>query len=64
MRSRYIEPAPPNRLRTRLIPAFLLIAALGTAACDVKVGNGDFSVGVVSGKAQDEWTAPTPSSQA
>lgn len=34
----------------------VLVAAVATAACDVNIGNGDFRVGVVSGKAQDEWT--------
>jgi putative adhesin len=46
-------------MRTRfafaLAPALIVSATL-TTACDINVGNGDFSVGVVSGKAQDEWT--------
>jgi Toastrack DUF4097 len=43
------------RRRIAVLPA-VLVAALVTAACDVNVGNGDFSIDVVSGKAQDEWS--------
>jgi hypothetical protein len=38
------------------VPALLVAAAVLTTACDIKVGNGDFSVDIVSGKAQDEWS--------
>lgn len=46
-------------MRSRRVLAALpavILAALVAGACDINVGNGDFSVGVVSGKAQDEWT--------
>jgi Toastrack DUF4097 len=34
----------------------VLVAAGVTAACDVNLGNGDFSLGVLSGQAKDTWT--------
>ncbi|MDP1568898.1 MAG: hypothetical protein Q8L86_02755 [Vicinamibacterales bacterium] len=43
----------PSRL-ARLLPLLALAAAL--AACDVSVGEGGFNVGMVSGRAQDQWT--------
>jgi hypothetical protein len=43
----------PSR-RPAAILALLLAAAAGSAACDVNVGAGDFSFGVVSGRAADE----------
>jgi DUF4097 and DUF4098 domain-containing protein YvlB len=38
-----------------LVPAILVLAVLG-AGCDVSVGEHGFSMDIVSGKAQDEWT--------
>ena len=34
----------------------LIAAALLAVACDVNVGNGEFNIGVASGRATDEWT--------
>ncbi len=34
----------------------MLAAALLFAACDVRVGDGNFSIGILSGKASDQWT--------
>jgi Putative adhesin len=39
----------------RLIPA-LLVLALTASACDVNIGEHGLSMGVVAGKAQNEWT--------
>lgn len=41
----------------RALALTLLVAAgSGAAACDVNIGGGDFHIGVVSGRATDEWT--------
>ena len=43
--------------RHRALPVVLVAAlAFGTAACDVNIGGGDFNLGVVSGRATDEWS--------
>ncbi len=34
----------------------IVAAALVFAGCDIRVGDGDFSVGILSGKASDQWT--------
>lgn len=44
-----------TRLKFRLFPAVLSISLL-VAGCDISVGEHGFSMDVVSGKAQDEWT--------
>lgn len=36
--------------------AVLVLAAAASAACDVSIGEGEFSLGMVSGKATDEWS--------
>jgi hypothetical protein len=43
------------RLNFRLFPA-LLVLALAASACDVNIGEHGLSMGVVAGKAQNEWT--------
>jgi hypothetical protein len=44
-----------TRLKFRLLPAVLATSLL-VAGCDVSVGEHGFSMDVVSGKAQNEWT--------
>lgn len=46
----------PNTWRRSALTAVLLVASMAAAACDINVGGGDFNIGVVSGKATDEWT--------
>jgi hypothetical protein len=43
-------------IRRRFAPALVLLAVLAASGCDISVGNGDFNIDVVTGKAQDEWT--------
>ena len=47
-----------SRLFRSRVPAIAgcLVAALSGLACDVSLGNGDFSLGLVSGQATDTWT--------
>lgn len=45
-----------ERLRAALIVGMLALAAAGSAACDVNVGEGGVNLGLASGKATDEWT--------
>ena len=33
-----------------------LVAAVAAAGCDLNVGDGNFNVGLASGKATDTWT--------
>jgi hypothetical protein len=42
--------------RQALAAALVVAAGIATASCDVSIGGGDFSLGVVSGKATDEWS--------
>lgn len=42
--------------RQALAVALVVAAGIGTAGCDVSIGGGDFSFGVASGKATDEWS--------
>jgi hypothetical protein len=42
--------------RQTLALALLVTAGIGTAACDVNIGGGDFNLGVASGRATDEWS--------
>lgn len=44
-----------TRLKFRLLPAVFVVSFLA-AGCDVTVGEHGFSMDVVSGKAQNEWT--------
>ncbi len=44
-----------TRLRLRLFPAVFAFSTLA-AGCDINVGEHGFSMDVVSGKAQDEWS--------
>jgi hypothetical protein len=46
---------PAASLRV-LIALVTLTAGLGSAACDLNVGGGDFSIGMVSGRATDQWS--------
>jgi hypothetical protein len=41
--------------RRTVATAALVVFGISAAACDVSVGNGDFSIGVASGRASDEW---------
>ena len=41
--------------RRAVATAALVVFGVAAAACDVSVGNGDFSIGVASGRAADEW---------
>ena len=45
----------PLRARVAIRRAACVAAALLAAACDVNVGNGDFHVGIASGRASDTW---------
>jgi hypothetical protein len=45
-----------SSVRAGLLAACVIAGSVAVAACDVNVGNGDFSVGVASGRATDEWT--------
>lgn len=45
-----------NSTRAHVRALCLVFVALGAAACDVSVGNGDFSIGLATGKASDQWT--------
>jgi len=45
----------PLRARVAIRLAACLAAAVLASACDVNVGNGDFSVGMASGRASDTW---------
>ena len=43
--------------RHRALPVVLVATlAFGASGCDVNIGGGDFSLGVASGRATDEWT--------
>lgn len=47
--------------RRRVLAAALVVAvSWATAACDVQVGDGDFSFGVAAGRAQDTWSRSYP----
>jgi hypothetical protein len=43
-------------MRRLSVLAFLLIAGLSVAGCDIQAGNGDFKVDFASGKATDTWS--------
>jgi hypothetical protein len=43
-------------MRRLPVLAFLLIASLSVAGCDIQAGNGDFKVDFASGKATDTWS--------
>lgn len=45
----------PLRARVAIRAAACVAAALLASACDVNIGNGDFSVGMASGRASDTW---------
>jgi hypothetical protein len=45
----------PLRARVAMRAAAWVAAALLASACDVNLGNGDFSVGMASGRASDTW---------
>ena len=45
----------PLRARVAIRAAACVAAALLASACDVNLGNGDFSVGMASGRASDTW---------
>jgi DUF4097 and DUF4098 domain-containing protein YvlB len=45
----------PLHARVAIRAAALVAAALIASACDVNLGNGDFSVGMASGRASDTW---------
>ena len=45
----------PLRARVAIRRAACVAAALLAGACDVNVGNGDFHVGIASGRATDTW---------
>jgi hypothetical protein len=45
----------PLRAKVAIRAAACVAAALLASACDVNVGNGDFSVGMASGRASDTW---------
>jgi putative adhesin len=45
----------PLRTRIAVRAAACVAAALLASACDVNLGNGDFSVGMASGRASDTW---------
>src|SRR5262245_25473540 len=41
--------------RMALLPLWLAAAAVTGAGCDVRAGEGGFSLGMASGRATDEW---------
>jgi hypothetical protein len=43
-------------MRRLSVLAFVLIAGLSVAGCDIQAGNGDFKVDFASGKATDTWS--------
>ncbi len=45
----------PLRARVAIRAAACVAAALFASGCDVNLGNGDFSVGMASGRASDTW---------
>jgi hypothetical protein len=50
-----ISPLSRSR-RSPFVPVGLLLLSLAGAACDVKMGEGGFSLDVAHGDATDEWT--------
>jgi Putative adhesin len=44
-----------RRARTALLPLWLAAAAVTGLGCDVRAGEGGFSLGMASGRATDEW---------
>ena len=44
-----------RRARTSLLAACLAVVGLAGAGCDVRAGDGGFSVDLASGRASDEW---------